>query len=226
MRPLLFVPFALAFAACDSAARPVPAVVTSTSAEVRSGELFPLVPGATWTYEGEADGQSLREEVIVLKPIVWKGLVDAVAIVPRLERRFFDGELEELTTEWFREAPDGGIWQYGEETWALDDGSFVRGPDSWFAGEDGALPVQVLPALARAGEAFTLQLPRGTEQLLVRDIDTSAETPAGLFTQCTEVVENEDTPDEDIVLYAPGQGIVSRTSRTSRSVLVRSQPPR
>ena len=175
----------------------------------------PLVPGTVWHYVGMLDGEPLLEIVEALEPERFAGMPECV---PLEQRRFVAGDLFELTTEWFAADAVGDLWSFGEESWQVEEGVFVRSADSWRAG-DGVAPVRVLPARPAAGQLHELVLPHGREWRAVVALDVAVDTPYAAFADCLEIHENPDDPDEDILLYAPGTGLAAQRAANGYKLL-------
>jgi hypothetical protein len=182
---------------------------------------FPMVPGSLRIYEGHADGKSRRDEVRVLdEPRIIAG-VGCTAIHQEV---FLDGELAEVTTEWFAQDGEGNIWRFGEETYDVVDGELLPSPDSWVADEHGATAWLFLPASPQVGEIYFGYRPDSQDTYIVVSLSESAEVPAGQYEECMEVEENPDDPDDaDIILYAPGTGMVSEESQDGRIELTEAR---
>ena len=179
---------------------------------------FPLRPGTHWTYEGEAAGSHRRDEVRVLPQTRVIANVTCTAVHQEV---FLDGELSEVTTEWFAQDGDGSVWKFGEETAELDGGVFVATGDSWVAGEDGAVSWMFLAADPHVGDRYVGYRPDGQEMVVIVSLAETATVPAGVFENCLEAEENpDDIEDKDIILFAPGVGLVSESSQAGRIDLV------
>jgi hypothetical protein len=179
---------------------------------------FPLRPGTQWTYEGETDGSRRRDEVRVLEQT---RVIAGTTCTALHQEVFLDGELAEVTTEWFAQDGDGSIWKFGEETAELDGIVFVLTEDSWVAGFDGAVPWMFLAADPQVGDRYVGYRPGGREVVEIVSLTATADVPAGVFENCLEAEENpDDIEDEDIILFAPGVGLVSETGHTGRIELV------
>jgi hypothetical protein len=179
---------------------------------------FPLEPGRTWTYEGEEEGLARTE---VLRTEVEPRPVGGVACVAVAQEVWLDGVLVERATEWYAQDLSGAVWKFGEEAFVLEDGAFLRSPDSWEAGVDGLVPWRAFPAQPRPGDRIVGNHAIGQDDLLVVSLSATAEVPAGSFAGCLHIVENpEDPEDSDVVLYAPGVGRVVETGPGARSELV------
>lgn len=184
---------------------------------------MPLIPDTYLVYLGEEDGLPLREEIQVLAPVRWS---ESQRCVPVQERRFLDGVLTEMSTEWFATDAAANVWKFGEEAWH-DLASKPRlADDNWLADEEGKGAVMVMPAAPRAGAAWQVLLPHAEELLLIAATDGRVATPAGDFDDCVEVHENPDDPDHDIILYAPGTGVVEARAANGFKVLTTLQGPR
>ncbi|MHC4135514.1 MAG: hypothetical protein ACYTDU_13780 [Planctomycetota bacterium] len=179
---------------------------------------FPMRPGTLWIYEGDAEGSHRRDDVRVLEQT--RVIADVTCTAVRQEV-FLDGELSEVTTEWFAQDGDGNVWRFGEETAELDDGVFAATADSWMAGEDGAVPWMFLAADPHVGDRYVGYRPDGQEVVEIVSLTETATVPAGIFENCLEAEENpDDLEDADIILFAPGVGLVSESSHTGRIDLV------
>jgi hypothetical protein len=181
---------------------------------------FPMAPGSYWVLEGEDDGEHRRDEVEVLAE---PHEIAGVACTAVHQRVYLDGELAEVTTEWFAQDESGNLWKFGEESHELDDevGLFVRTDDSWTADEGDIAPWMFFPAAPREGDVYLGEQPESGERMQVLSLTTTAAVPAGTFTECLEVLETTaDIEDPDVVIYAPEVGLVSETSTTGFIELV------
>ena len=166
---------------------------------------FPVEPGTVWTYEGSRNGAHRRDVVRVLHDTRTVMGVECSAL---FQEMYLDGVLVERTWEWFAGDQDGNLWKFGEESFDFEDGLVVLTEDSWEAGVGGALPWMVLVADPRPGDVTT----NGDEIIQVVSVSAVALVPAGVFRECLEAVENpDDEDDKDVIIYAPGVGLVSET---------------
>ena len=190
---------------------------------------FPMLVGSRWVYEGEADGEAERVEIIVTDQ--HKIVMGITATVVR-DSVFVEGELVEDTYDWFAQDRDGNVWYLGEDSREIDGGEVVSTDGSWEAGVDGALPGIVMPAEPTVGEAFRQEYYPGEAEDMFEIIDVggSVEVAVGTF---EDVVTTRDwTPLEPDVIeqkqYAPGVGKL-REAKTAGgedvSALVEFTPP-
>lgn len=168
---------------------------------------LPLLPGRVWVYEGLDEGRLRREAVRAQEE---PREVLGIACTALTMEVALDGEVVEITTEWFAQDRDGNVWKFGEETLEFSGGAFGLSEDSWTAGADGAVPWMFLAALPQPGDRYVGDRPNGHEETLVLSVDETAVVPAGIFGGCLQVEETtEDVEDADVVLYAPAVGRVA-----------------
>ena len=168
---------------------------------------FPMLVGSQWVYEGEADGEVERVEIVVTDEP--KTVMGIAATVVR-DSVYVDDELVEDTYDWFAQDSEGNVWYLGEDSTDYENGEPVSTEGSWEAGVDGALPGIVMPAEPAVGDAFRQEYYVGEAEDMFEIIEVggSVEVPAGSF---DEVVTTSDwNPLEPEVIeekqYAPGVG--------------------
>ena len=98
---------------------------------------FPLPAGARWVMEGS--GESAGEVTTTLVTDQTKTIMGVVCAVVRDEVKA-DGELQELTFDWYAQDADGNVWYFGEDTAEYKNGEVTSREGSWEAGVDGAQP--------------------------------------------------------------------------------------
>ena len=179
---------------------------------------FPMTPGTVWTYEGEHEGRFRHDEVRVLAEprLLW-----SIPCLGLREEQYLDGNLTQVTTEWFAEDRRGNVWKFGEESLEFDGPSFARTPDSWVVGEGDALPWMMISATPALGEMYVGYRPDGQDVMRVESLNATVEVVAGVFLHCLKILENpQDVEDQDIILYAGGVGRVQESSSVGRVELV------
>lgn len=197
-----------------------PAPLPEPTVEVAPAEhpYFPMTPGMHWTYEGQSEGVSRRDEVRVLQE---SRVILEVECAQFHQRVFLDGELVELTTEWFARDAEGNVWKFGEESTFFEGGLFVSTADSWVAGVDGAQPWLFLAADPQVGDVYLGNVPDGLDRLQVLSVTESTIVPAGTYADCLQILENgEDPDDSDLIIFAPGVGLASEQSGAGKIDLV------
>jgi len=185
---------------------------------------FPLVPGTTFTYEGESDGESERNVVIVTHDT---RTILGVTCVVVWDRVWVEDELQEETYDWYAQDSDGNVWYMGEDSKELGGGVVVSTEGSWEAGVDGAKPGIIMMAHPVVGESYRQEfyLFEAEDMARVLALDETASVPHGTFEHCLRIEEwtrlDPDVREEKY--YAPGVGVVLETvvlGGTGRSELV------
>jgi hypothetical protein len=170
---------------------------------------LPYVPGATWVYEGNEDGETERTEVTVTPQR--KEIMGISATVVR-DIVSVDGEVIEDTYDWFAQDRDGNVWYLGEDSREYENGQVVSTAGSWEAGVDGAVPGIVMQAQPGVGQAYRQEYDVGDAEDLAEVVELGAResVPFGDFGQLL-VVEEWNPLEPDVVeekYYAPGVGMI------------------
>jgi hypothetical protein len=167
-------------------------------------QYFPLVPGTTFTYKGETDGEPTKDVFKVTDQT--KEILGVTARVVH-DTAYENGEKIEVTDDWFAQDDDGNVWYMGEFTTELETGSHEG---SWEAGVDGAEPGIIMLANPEKGDKYYQEFLEGEaeDQAKVIEVDESVCVPYGCFDHV--VVTKDFTALERGVTeqkyYAPGIG--------------------
>jgi hypothetical protein len=170
---------------------------------------LPLAPGSSWVYEGTADGEVERIEVVVTPE---RRQVMGISAVVVRDTVTAAGELVEDTFDWYAQDRDGNVWYLGEETREYEGGEVSSTAGSWEAGVDGALPGIVMAARPTVGHAYRQEYYRGEAEDLaeVVRLGDRARVPFGVVDEL--LVTKEWNPFEPETVeeksYAPGVGLV------------------
>lgn len=171
---------------------------------------FPVVPRVIHIYEGDYNGRDRRE---VVRTVEQSRVIEDVMCAAVLQDVFVDGELFEITTEWYAQDQVGNVWKFGEETFEVVGGVPVLQEDSWIAGEGAGERWIAFPAKLAVGDVFYGYTPTGLDEFHVRSLSAVASVRAGTFSDCLEILENPDDPeDADIILYGGGVGRLSEVN--------------
>jgi hypothetical protein len=169
-----------------------------------------MIPGSRWVYrESDADGAELRVEVTVTERTKRILGIDATVVHDVVTE---DGELVEVTYDWYAQDTAGNVWYLGEATKEYENGKVVTTAGSWEAGIDGAQAGVVMPAEPRVGLAYRQEHYAGEaeDRGRVLSLDERAEVPFGSFDGV--LMTRDWTPLEPDVLehkfYARGVGPV------------------
>jgi hypothetical protein len=175
---------------------------------------FVLQPGFRLILEGEDEGEELLLHVTVLDEtetidLTAQGLGRVKTRVVE-EREWVDGELEEVSRNFFgRCEQTNAIYYFGED---------VDPPEgSWRAGENDAEAGLIMPGTYLLGSKYFQEqaynddaFDRGEHTEM--DLDVSVD--AGDFTDCVEIVDTNpaegvcDVEEGDSKVYCPGVGLV------------------
>jgi hypothetical protein len=123
-----------------------------------------------------------------------------------------NGELVEVTQDWYAQDTDGNIWYLGEDTKEYKNGKVASTAGSWEHGVDGAYAGIAIPGDPRPGLKYRQEYYKGEAEDAgeVLSVNERVTVPAGTFTNCLET--RDTTPLEPDVVehkyYAPGVGPV------------------
>jgi hypothetical protein len=170
---------------------------------------FPLTPGTTLFYEGEADGAAQSEEFTVTFETREVMGVQCVVVHDIVSE---EGEVVEDTLDWFAQDADGNVWYFGEESKDIEGGEVVSTEGSWEAGVDGALPGIVMPANPQVGDAYRQEYYAGEAEDMAEVIalDETVSVPNGEYSEVL-VTEDRNPLEPEFVehkYYAKGVGMV------------------
>ncbi len=169
---------------------------------------FPLNPGAEFIYEAETeDGLEVVTSIVTNNTKVVMGVTTrVVSVVEEL-----DGEVIELTEDWYAQDLDGNVWYFGEFAEEFEDGE-VSTEGSWEAGVDGALPGIIMLADPEVGQSYAQE--RAPEVALdmgrILDLSTTVTVPFGTFENCLKTADfnNFEPGSNEFKYYAPGIGLI------------------
>lgn len=131
------------------------------------------------------------------------------------EREFEDGEIDEVSRNFFAVCKDtGDVYYFGEDVDNYEDGEIDNHEGAWLAGENGALPGLIMPGGAfLLGAGYFQEIAPGVALDRGRHVamGLTVAVPAGQFENCvmiedTDALEPEDDPDPKV--YCPGVGLV------------------
>lgn len=169
---------------------------------------FPLKPGSVWVYEGADSAEGERIVVRVLKRTKKIQGITATVVSDRVTH---DGELIEMTHDWYAQDDQGRVWYLGEDTTSYDNG--VPSPKgSWKAGKNGAHAGVVMFPKGHIGRTYYQEFLAGEAEDQGKLLDRSSRVvlPVGKFRKVR--ITKDTTPLEPSMLelkfYAPGVGMV------------------
>ena len=170
---------------------------------------LPFTTGARWVYEGVAEGEQERTEVVVTDE---QRTVMGVAVTVVRDTVSVDGQVVEDTYDWFAQDSAGNVWYFGEDVKNFDAGRLTDTDGSWEAGVDGAFPGIVMLADPAVGQTYRQEYWPGEAEDLGEVIAVNGQqvVPNGSY---DNVVTTRDwNPLEPNVVeekqYAPGVGLI------------------
>lgn len=208
--PVVVVGLLLVAPAAAKGKAPAHSIHPANFTTVIDNEYMPLVPGATFYYEGEKDGTPASDvfEVTHITKVIM-----GVTTLEVHDNAYDDGVLAEKTVDWFAQDKRGNVWYFGEDTKELDaNGNVISTEGTWLAGVDGARPGIVMKAEPRKGQQYDQETAPGVaeDKARILNVDFSACVKYGCFHEM--LLTREWTPLNPGVVehkfYAEGIGLV------------------
>lgn len=192
--------------------------------------MFPLSLFGYREYKGYAYDLTTGElvETRVEETLVPETREVAGAEVAVIEvREYEEGELVELTLDFYTQGADGAVWYMGEEVTDYEGSDVTGHAGEWLAGEGGTQPGVYMPAKPELGQTYQQENAPGVAEdyTTVVAVDQPIATAAGTFSGClrTEDVNPLDDSTE-YKYYCPDVGFVREESGEKFLDLVRSDP--
>lgn len=163
----------LSISVCDPSAGPFSLLINNP--------FFPLFVGDELVLEGEDDEGTFLEIIITV--------LDETEIVAGVTTRVVeeaeseDGEIVEISRNFFAQAPDGTVCYFGEDVDDYEDGEIVGHEGEWRAGENGNLPGITMPGNPQVGQIFQQESAPGIaeDQAEIVAMGETIDVPAGEF---------------------------------------------
>ncbi|MGH7564435.1 MAG: hypothetical protein ACREK5_08430 [Gemmatimonadota bacterium] len=164
---------------------------------------FPMTVGSEWVLEG-------GDERMVITVLDETEAVSGVTTRVIEEREFEDGDLVEVSRNFFAQASDGTVCYFGEDVDNYEDGEIVSHESEWRADAPESRPGIIMPADPRPGMRFQMEIaPGAADAGEVVEVGSSVEVPAGSFTEAMRLKESNPLEDEEeYKIYAKGVGIL------------------
>jgi hypothetical protein len=194
----------------------------------------PFVPGRIKhfrTQQGHTDAEALDVYLHTTRTFAWSGTMVPCRILE--EHAFEDGELVEISRNYFAQADDGTVYYFGEVVDNYEDGSIANHDGSWLVGGPTAPsdpaevanapdPAVFMPGNPEVGDVFKPEdlFPFVDESDEVVKVGRTVRVPAGHFRNCIEIRETTMLSDSvETKWYAPGVGVVKVKERAEILVL-------
>jgi hypothetical protein len=183
---------------------------------------FPLVPGTTWTYQGESEGVPTSDVTeVTCGTLDFEIKNDAETVIGTVtttvvhDRAFENGILVEDTLDYFATDCDGNVWYFGEDSTECPcPGGSTEG--SWREGVDDADAGTIMLANPKVGDRYFQEFaPKvAVDQARVISLNGEACVPYGTPDFCSDellVTKETSQLDPGIVenkYYASGIGFI------------------
>jgi hypothetical protein len=142
---------------------------------------FPLPVAHQVVLEGEEGGAHLLVRITALDEVETVAGIET-RVVEEFESK--DGNVVEISRNFFAQAADGTVCYFGEDVDIYDGaGNVTSHSGEWRAGEDGNLPGVFMPPSLEVGLAFRQEIAPGIaeDQSKVIALGERTEVPAGIF---------------------------------------------
>ena len=189
----------------------VTAACQATTGFSTTGEnpYFPLKPGQERRYEGRDGGAPVVLNIQTLEETEVVAGIDTRVVE---ERETQNGELIEVSRNFFAAAPDGTVCYFGEDVDIYEGGEIVSHEGSWRAGDASAVPGIIMPGQPAVGQRYDQERASGVAQDHAEVLSTSDSltVPAGNF---SDVLKTRETTPlepglEEFKWYAPNGGLI------------------
>jgi hypothetical protein len=163
-------------------------------------------PGRRWVL------RSKEERIVVTVTDKQKTVAGIDALVINDTVTDNNGDLVEVTDDWYGQDSAGNVWYLGEDVKDYENGKVVSTGGSWEHGVDGALGGVAMPADPRPGLSYRQEYYEGEAEDEAKILSLS-ETVSVPFGNLENVLKTEDTTplEPDVVehkYYARGVGPV------------------
>lgn len=178
-----------------------------------SNPYFPLWVGHGVHLEGveEEEGETV-EVSLTITVLDETELVDGVVTRVVEEREFIDGEIYEVSRNFFATCREtGDVWYFGEDVDFYEEGEIVDHHGSWRAGIDGAQPGIQMPSVPLVGARYFQELAPGValDFAEIASVSDAVTLPTGSYTNVLRVTEGSaiETTSVGEKLYLRGVGL-------------------
>ena len=145
-------------------------------------------------------------------------LILGVQTTTQLDEAFEDGLLVERTFDYYAQDLFGNVWYMGEDVTNFiynDDDELIETNDdsAWIAGENGALPGYIMPAIPVVGFAYYQEfaaLDEALDEASVFATGLTLEVGGSIFEDVLQIQETTmlDPDAREFKYYAPGVGLI------------------
>jgi hypothetical protein len=167
---------------------------------------FSLPAGQVSELRGEEDG-----EEVYLRMTVETETVEVAGVATRVleEHEEVDGEVAEISRNYFAQALDGTVCYFGEEVDIYEDGEIVAHDGAWRAGDGVNQPGIQMPAQPLLGLSYSQELAPGVAEDHADHIAAGeeTETPFGTFSNTIRIREWSTLEPDSLSMKVYGYGV-------------------
>jgi hypothetical protein len=172
-------------------------------------QFTPFPVGRQLVLEGEEDGATIEFRMTVLDETEMVGDIETRVVE---ERESEDGELVEVSRNYFTQTEEGTVCYFGEAVDIYEDGEVVASEGAWRADESGNRPGIFMPADPEVGMRFAQEGAPGVaaDEAEITARGETVEVPAGTFENTLRTLDRDpltDAPGDEKV-YAPDVGVI------------------
>jgi hypothetical protein len=197
-------------------------------------DFFPFEEGAVRVFAGKSEGTPTLAIDFFLdetRDFAYGGGIVTCRVLR--ETNFEDGEIVEITDNYFAEADDGSVYYFGEVVDDYEDGEIVGHEGGWLVGGPGPddpeetatvfEPALFMPGEPEVGDVWMPENvpdgPQETDEIVATD--RKVKVPAGRFGDCLRILEHSMPDDEyETKWYAPGVGVIKGRTDGERFELI------
>ncbi len=173
--------------------------------------------------EGTEGGMKIRIERTLL-PNKHKKFVIAGQTIDSLvmeDREIKNGELEEVTLDYFAQDDEGNVYYLGEDVDEYENGKVKGHEGAWLLGKDTQHPGIIIPAHPKVGDKFKSE---DVNQEIHEDdeilsVNETVSVPAGTYENCVKLKEMLADGTTEFKFYAPGVGVIREVPAVGDVVL-------
>lgn len=130
------------------------------------------------------------------------------------DREFVNGEIEELTLDYFAQADDSTVYYFGEDVDNYEDGQVVGHEGAWLFGVQTTKFCIKMTGNPKVGDKFQAKNLPGiiTEDDSVMSDAETVTVPVGTYNNCLKIKETVSDGEVEYKYYAPNVGVIKEVS--------------
>lgn len=156
---------------------------------------WPMRPGSRWVYR-ETDAEGTRQRVVVTVTNRTKQIANGITARVVHDVVTEDGNLVEVTDDWYAQDTCGNVWYLGEATAEYEGGKVVSTEGSFEAGVDGAQPGVIMPAKPTVGLRYRQEhyVGHAEDRASIMSREEQVQVPYGYFKPGTILMTRDVNP--------------------------------